>query len=200
MATTRTRSLLTGSAIAVLMSAGSAFAQDATIHYETPLIQSGQPVKNPTRIIREEVIEPSSSIEAGASTPATPALAEDAAYLGTPIVQISSADNTVSFVSGGTGASEKAWFREHASEFNLKATYNDTAGHNLANVNVTLADSSGTTVLSTTTDGPFLLVKAKPGSYTLTSNYEGASQSKKVTLGKGTANVGFAFTDTNPDM
>lgn len=198
MATIRTRTLLTGSAIAMLMSAGTAFAQDATITYETPLIKSGQPVTSPQRVIVREQVEETSPLEAGAPNPVTPALADDQAYLGTPVVQ-NSADG-VSFVSGGTGASEKAWFRSNASKFNLKVTYNDTTGHNLAGVGVSLTDSSGATVLNTTTEGPFLLVNAKPGTYTLNSTYEGASQSKKVTLGKGTSNVGVSFTDSNPDM
>lgn len=200
MATTRTRTLLTGSAIAMLMGSGAAFAQDATIYYETPIIQSGQPVREPVPVITKvPVAELPPELEAGAPTPATPALAEDESYLGNPIVQ-NGADGSVSFVSGGTGASEKNWFRTNASNFNLKVSYNDTSGHNLAGVNVSLADKEGTSLFSTTTEGPFLLVKAKPGTYTLTSTYEGVSQERKVTLGKGTANIGVRFTDTNPDM
>lgn len=201
MVTIRTRTLLTGSAIAMLMSAGTAFAQDATIHYETPLIQSGQPVRDPVPVITKvPVAELPPEIEAGATTPATPATLDDAAYLGIPTVQTSGADSSVSFVSGGTGASEKTWFNANTKSFSLKVSYNDTTGHNLAGVNASLTDSAGTQVLNTTTEGPFLLVKAKPGTYTLTSNYEGQSQSKKVTLGKGTAYVGVTFTDSNPDM
>ena len=201
MATTRTRTLLTGSAIAVLMSAGAAFAQDATIHYETPLIKSGQPVVNPVPVITPVPVYTPVPVdaEAGAPVPATPATPSDESYLGTPIVQ-NSADGSVKFVSGGTGASEKAWFNTNARDFNLKVSYNDNTGHNLAGVNATLTDSKGAQVLSTMTEGPFLLVKAAPGTYTLTSNYEGASQSKKVTLGKGTSSVGVVFTDNNPDM
>lgn len=200
MATIRTRTLLTGSAIAMLMNGGAAFAQDATIHYETPLIQHGQPVTSPQRMIVEERVQATSPLEAGATNPVTQATAADDAYLGTPVVQTSGADGSVSFVSGGTGASEKNWFKANASQFNLKVTYNDTTGHNLAGVNTTLTNSSGETVVSTTTEGPFLLVKAKPGTYTLASTYEGVSQSKKVTLGKGTGYVAVTFADTNPDM
>ncbi len=200
MATIRTRNLLTGSAIAMLMSSGAAFAQDATIHYETPLIKSGQPVKNPQRVITGEVIEPNSAIEAGAPNPVTAPTIDDESYLGTPVVQTSGADGAVTFVSGGTGAWEKNWFKANAKDFNLKVTYNDTTGHNLAGVGASLADSSGETVLNTTTEGPILLVKAKPGVYTLTSTYEGMSQTKKVTLGKGTGYVAVRFVDTNPDQ
>lgn len=202
MATTRTRNLLTGSAIAMLMATGNAYAQDATIYYETPTIQSGQPVVNPVPVITPIPVYTPVAVdaEAGAPVPATPATVDDASYLGTPMVQTSSSDASTTFVSGGIGAFEKQWFDSHSREFNLKVSYNDATGHNLAGVNATLTDSAKTTVLATTTEGPYLLVKTKPGTYTLTSTYEGVSQSKKVTIGKGTARAGVIFADTTPDM
>lgn len=202
MATTRTRTLLTGSAVAMLMATGTAFAQDATIHYETPLIKSGQPVRDPVPVYTPvPVYEPVPvEAQAGAPVPPTQFTSEDASYLGTPVVQTSGSNGETSFVSGGIGAFEKKWFDEHSNDFNLKASYNDSTGHNLAGVTATLTDSSGAEVLNTTTTGPFLLVKTKPGTYTLTSTYEGASQTKKVTVGKGLARTGVTFTDTNPDM
>lgn len=202
MATTRTRTLFTGSAIAMLMASGSAYAQDATIYYETPTIQSGQPVTNPVPVITPVPVYTPVPVEAeaGAPVPATPVTIDDASYLGSPVVQTSGSDASTSFVSGGIGAYEKNWFSTHSNEFNLKVSYNDASGHNLAGVNVTLTDSKNNTVLNTTTEGPFLLVKTNPGSYTLTSTYEGVSQTKKLTIGKGTAHAGVTFTDTNPDM
>lgn len=201
MATIRTRNLLSGSAIAMLMSAGAAFAQDATIHYETPTIQHGQPVRDAAPIITNVPVEGyPAALEAGAPVPATPATADDASYLGTPQVQVSGSDQNISYVSGGIGAYEKTWFTEHTKDFSLKVSYNSTTGQNLAGVNATLTDKSGAQVLSTTTDGPLLLVKAKPGAYTLTSTYEGQSKTNKVTLGKNTAYVGVTFPATNSDM
>lgn len=197
MATTRT--LLSGTAIAFMLAHGTAFAQDATIYYETPTIRHGQPVTDPGATIITPVQHPiSPAIEAGAPEPRTVVNVEDSVYLTAPQVQ---AVGDVRFVSGGTGASEKAWFTSHASEFDLKVSYNDTTGHNLAGVNASLTNSSGETVLNTTTEGPFLLVDAKPGTYTLTSTYEGQSKTNKVTLGKGTRNLGVTFKDVeNPDL
>lgn len=200
MATIRTRTLLTGSAIAMLMATGSAYAQDATIYYETPTIRSGQPVVDPVPVITPVKIHDSVAEEAGATVPPTEFTAEDADYLGTPVVQTSGSDSATTFVSGGIGAFEKKWFDTHSNDFNLRVSYNDTTGHNLAGVNAALIDKDGTSVLETTTNGPLLLVKTKPGTYTLTSSYEGVSQSKKVTIGKGTARAGVTFTDTNPDQ
>lgn len=202
MATTRTRTLLTGSAVAMLMAAGSAYAQDATIYYETPTIKSGQPVADPVPVITPVPVYTPVPVEAeaGAPYPPTEFSTDDASYLGTPVVQTSGTNADTTFVSGGIGAFEKKWFSEHSKEFNLKATYNDTTGHNLAGVNVSLTNKNGDTVLQTTTMGPILLVKTAPGTYTLTSVYDGVSQSKKVTVGKGTAYTAVTFTDTNPDM
>jgi len=202
MATLRTRTLLTGSAVAMLMAAGNAYAQDATIYYETPTIRSGQPVANPVPVITPVPVAEPVPIEAqaGAPVPPTEFSVDDASYLNTPVVQTSGNNSETTFATGGIGAFEKKWFSEHTKDFNLKVSYNDTTGHNLAGVSVNLADSNGSTVLETTTTGPYLLVKTKPGSYTLTSTYEGVSQTKKVNIGKGTAYSGVTFTDTNPDM
>ena len=201
MTTTRTRTLLTGSAIAMLMNAGAAYAQDATIYYETPIIQHGQPVREAVPVITKQPIASfPAGFEAGAPVPATQPTAEDASYLGQPQVQVSGADGSVSYVSGGIGAFEKEWFTSRANDFSLKVSYNDSTGHNLAGVNATLTDSSGAQVLNTTTDGPLLLVNAKPGRYKLTSSYEGQSKTNTFTLSKRTTRVGVTFPSSNPEM
>lgn len=189
---------LVRSAALVALLTGTAIAQDATIHYNTPILRSGQPVIGGARVETAPVVSPvSPALEAGAPVPATPVTAADTTYLGTPQMQTSAQDSSVSFVTGGIGAYEKAWFDHAAGSYNLKASYNDTTGHNLAGVNVALTDASGNVVLNTVTEGPYLLVKAKPGTYTLTSTYEGQSKSQKVTLGgRGTAHAGVVFSDT----
>ena len=199
MATTRTRTILTGSTVAMLMGAGHAAAQDATIYYETPIIQSGQPVMNaPTMVKPVPVYTP---VPVQAATPAYQGdYSNDTSYLSTPQVQTSAQNSGVSFVSGGIGGSEKTWFDSHAGEFGLKATYTDTTGHHLAGVNVTLTDASGAAVLKTMTEGPYLLVKAAPGTYSLTSDYEGQSKTQRVTVGKGLSRAVVTFNDINPDM
>ncbi|PZP86441.1 MAG: hypothetical protein DI582_02940 [Azospirillum brasilense] len=189
--------LLLGTALAGLTLGGIAHAQDATIHYYTPVIQSGQPVPAAQPVIKPVPVYTPVPVaaEAGAPAPVTPATIDDMDYLGAPQVQNSQYDADVQFVSGGIGAYEKEWFDSNAKDFNLKATYSDTTGHHLAGVNVTLVDKSGETVLSTTTEGPYLLVKAKPGTYTLNSTYQGTTQTKKLTLGKGTARTSMSFAD-----
>lgn len=161
-----------------------ALAQDATIRYYTPTLQHGQPTTQaPTLTVPQTVPQPAPlEAQAGAPAPLTPAMASDMDYLGTPQVQTSQHDAEIQFVSGGIGAFEKEWFSTNAHAYDLKVTYADTTGHYLAGVQVTLADSKGNTLLTTATEGPFLLVKAKPGTYTLTSEYEGVSQRKTVRI------------------
>lgn len=211
--------LLTGAGLALLAAAPSAFAQDATIYYRTPTVRAGQPVENPRPRVVEAVpvytpvpvavpaAAPPQAATASSADPATatqegfvriPATAPtlDATdYLGTPPVQTSQHDSTVTFVTGGIGAFEKSWFDAHTGDYRLKVTYTDKTGHHLAGVQVQLTDTNDRIMMRTITDGPYLLVDAKPGSYILTSTYQGTSTTKKVTLGKGTTRTSVAFTD-----
>ena len=177
---------------------GPALAQDATIRYYTPTIEHGQPTPQAATVaVPKPVTEPVPlEAQAGAAAPVTPATPADLDYLGTPQLQTSERDANVQFVSGGIGAFEKEWFDANSPEFGLKATYADTNGHHLAGVQVTLADHTGQVLLNTVTEGPYLLVKAKPGSYSLTSVYEGVSQQKTVRIGgKTPARTTFTFKD-----
>jgi hypothetical protein len=203
---TQPRNFLAATAITAALLGTSALAQDATIYYETPTIRSGQPVANPVPVVQPVQVPtpmPNSQptvVQTPTGTtyvpaPATPSTPADGAYLGTPQAQVSQYNQSVTFVSGGIGQFEKQWFDANSSSYKLKVTYSDTTGHHLAGVNVTLADSSGNTVLTTVTDGPYLLVNTKPGTYSLTSDYQGVTQTKKVSIGKGTSRTGVTFHD-----
>lgn len=194
--------LATSSALAVLTLATGAFAQDATIYYSTPTIQSGQPVQAPPIVEAVPVYTPVPVVVPNPQNdpiynPTTAAIptTDDVDYLGTPQAQVSQYDQGVTFVSGGIGSFEKTWFDANGKDYKLKVTYADTTGHYLAGVNVTLADKAGNPVVSTITDGPYLLVNAKPGSYKLTSEYQGITNTKTVTIGKGLSRTSVTFKD-----
>jgi len=196
MATIRT-TFLTGTTLAVMLSGATAFAQDANIYYVTPTIQSGQPVTGGAAVVTTVPVQAlPPQMEAGAPAPVTPVTTADEDYLGAPQVQVSQYAQDVTFVSGGIGAYEKQWFTERAKDYKLKVTYTDATGHHLAGVNATLANNDGT-VVSTVTDGPYLLVNAKPGTYTLTSSYQGEESSRKVTLGKSLSSAVVVFKNAN---
>lgn len=184
----QTRFLATlGSAMAL---AAPAFAQDSTIYYTTPVLQSGQPVAAETVVRPVPVYTPVpvESVPAGNTATSSDAIPSNEApsdYLGTPTKQTSQHDSAVSFVSGGIGSFEKSWFDQQQSGYKAKVTYADSTGHHLSGVTVTMTDHAGKTVLSTITEGPYLLIDAKPGSYKLNSSYQGVSKTQTLKLGQG---------------
>jgi hypothetical protein len=63
-----------------------------------------------------------------------------------------------------------------------------------ADVPVTITDSKGTTVLKTTTNGPFLLVKLPAGEYKISSTYNGREQTHNASVkGPGSARLVFEW-------
>lgn len=170
-------------------------AQDATIYYHTPTIAAGQPVVAAETEVRPVPVYTPVLVDAAtAPAPAVPTDA-DSDYLGAPSVQTSQHDAEVRFVSGGIGMYEKQWFESQQNAFDLKVTYADTTGHHLSGVTVTLADSKHTPVMTVITEGPYLLVKAKPGSYRLTSSYQGQEKVQNISLGKQLTRTSVTFAD-----
>lgn len=119
----------------------------------------------------------------------------DVPYLDTP--QVQTAANGVSYVSGGVGLHDKAQMESMQKDFRLKLMFAAASGPYLANVAVTITDKAGTTVLSTTTEGPFLLVNLPAGSYTVNATYENATSNKKVAVAKSGLR-GYTLTFSQP--
>jgi hypothetical protein len=94
---------------------------------------------------------------------------------------------SVTFVSGGIGKDESEMKRA-ASRYSMSIEMASTASGRaeyVSDVKVDIRDSRGTTVLSTTGEGPFLLVNLPPGQYTVTAARNGKSQERKVAAGGG---------------
>ena len=72
------------------------------------------------------------------------------------------------YISGGVADSGMRAIDAEESVYNLKLLFvAKPNGEYLANVVVNITDSNGDNVLDTTTKGPVLLVKMKPGTYTV---------------------------------
>lgn len=108
---------------------------------------------------------------------AAPALAESAPgmlqveesnYRGTP------------YITGGVGMEERAVLEERMNDYNLKLIFALEEGNFLSNVDVTVADSAGKTVLQTTTNGPWLAARLPEGHYTVRATIQGETQEKTV--------------------
>ena len=74
----------------------------------------------------------------------------------------------VQYISGGVADSGMRAIDAEESVYNLKLLFvAKPNGEYLANVGVSITDSHGDNILDTATKGPVLLVKMKPGTYTV---------------------------------
>lgn len=89
----------------------------------------------------------------------------------------------VSFVSGGVGGDERDAMQAIRDDYNLSLLFSVTgSGEYLSEVNVTIKDAGGKTVLETVSDGPMLFAKLKPGRYAISADSEGQVIEKSVTV------------------
>jgi hypothetical protein len=92
-------------------------------------------------------------------------------------------DNGVTTLCGGVGADEAARIKREAHKYNLMLTFAENTGAYLADVDVAIADVRGNALVSTTCDGPILLVRfSHPGNYKVTAEVAGRAQTRKVAI------------------
>ncbi|SIT38345.1 conserved exported hypothetical protein [Paraburkholderia ribeironis] len=100
----------------------------------------------------------------------------------------------VSFVSGGVGRDESTALRQARSQWPLSLLFTGPGSAYVADVQVQIANASGTTVLDTTSHGPHMLVRLAPGRYTVNATYSGVSRKQTVNVrGNGSARATFSF-------
>lgn len=86
----------------------------------------------------------------------------------------------VPFVSGGIGVDSKQALKAREKEFNVKLIFTLVEGNYLADVGVTIKDAAGRTVVEQVADGPFFMAKLPPGNYSVTADYGGKAQTRKI--------------------
>ncbi|MFT4065010.1 carboxypeptidase regulatory-like domain-containing protein [Paraburkholderia sp.] len=99
----------------------------------------------------------------------------------------------VSYVSGGVGLDESRALQAAQSRWPLSLRFTGPRGEFLADVHVSIVDTRGNEVLSTTSRGPFMLVRLHPGRYTVHAKYSDNEQTRAVTV-PARGNVKSAFT------
>lgn len=100
----------------------------------------------------------------------------------------------VSFVSGGVGLDESTALRAAQHQWPLSLRFTGPASAYVSNVHVQIVDGKGATVLDTTSKGPYMLVRLRPGRYTVHASYSGVDRSRSVTVrGNGSARASFAW-------
>jgi len=100
----------------------------------------------------------------------------------------------VTYVSGGVGLDESTALRRAQSQWPLTLRFTGPNAAFVANVQVRIVDAKGATVLDTTSKGPYMLVRLRPGRYTVHASYSGVDRSQAVTVrGNGSARASFAW-------
>ena len=103
--------------------------------------------------------------------------------------------NGISYVSGGVSDSEQATIKEMGKDYNLQVLAALEEGNYLSDVDVTIVNAQGETVLQTVTNGPMLFAQLPAGSYTVYAKApEGAEQQQSVQVASsGQAHADFRW-------
>ena len=100
----------------------------------------------------------------------------------------------IPFVTGGPGADERAALQAKEKDYNLKIVAAATSGDYLAGVRVVIESAAKMSVLETRMDGPILLAKLPPGTYTIKATYGPSTQTRTVNIpGQGLREAGFRW-------
>jgi hypothetical protein len=89
----------------------------------------------------------------------------------------------VPYVSGGIGFEGREEMQAAEKDHNLKVVAAEKNGDYLAEVNVMIESAKKERMLDATMDGPILLAKLPPGTYTVKATFDGQTQSRTVTVG-----------------
>lgn len=116
-------------------------------------------------------------------------VSSDSSSVNTSLPPLQSQGQT-EFLTGGIGKDEsdailhegRSWplMLELAQAATPRAAY-------ISDVQVTIKDGSGNTVLETVTEGPYLLVKLPPGKYSLDATYESTKLHRDLSIQKGSS-------------
>ena len=88
----------------------------------------------------------------------------------------------VSYLSGGVGADAREELLAKEKEYNLKIVAAEKSGDYLAGVKVVIESARKEQVLDTTMEGPILLAKLAPGTYTIRAVNDGQTLTRTVTV------------------
>jgi len=98
----------------------------------------------------------------------------------------------VSYVSGGVGQDESKALERERSHWPLSMQFTGAGSDFLADVHVRIVDVHNNEVLHADSLGPFMLVKLRPGRYTVHATYKNRDQTKTVNIAsKGSTQAAF---------
>jgi len=88
----------------------------------------------------------------------------------------------VTHISGGAGADAREELLATEKEYNLKIITAEKSGDYLAGVKVVIESARKEQVLDTTMEGPILLAKLAPGTYTIRATSDRQTLTRTVTI------------------
>ena len=88
----------------------------------------------------------------------------------------------VPYVSGGVGADERQEILAKEKDYNLKIVVAQDSGDFLADVQVVIESAKKERVLDATMEGPILLAKLPPGTYTIKATSDDKTRATTVTV------------------
>lgn len=110
-------------------------------------------------------------------------------YTQAPMPQIQQYGST-KFISGGVGIDECKALQTDACNWSLQLMFSEvksgtTVGAWVSDVDISIKDKDGNSVLSTISEGPLVLVNLPAGAYTLTANYLGKVAVRSILIREG---------------
>ncbi|WP_233856164.1 carboxypeptidase regulatory-like domain-containing protein [Paraburkholderia sp. HD33-4] len=153
--------------------------------------------RNAPRIASTLLVSAFTLVQAGVAVAqtATPQAASEIHPTGMPATQ---QQGDISFVSGGVGRDESTALRQARRQWPLSLQFTGPGASYVADVQVRIAKAGGTTVLDTTSKGPYMLVRLPQGRYTVSATYSGVTRKQTLNVhGNGSARATFAFPSTH---
>ena len=89
----------------------------------------------------------------------------------------------VPYTAGGIGFDEMQQLKEREKNFNLKLVFTLIEGNYVSDVQIVVSDATGKSLLVLDAPGPVMLAKLARGTYVVRATYEGAAQTRKITVG-----------------
>jgi len=125
---------------------------------------------------------PASTAGAITGASASPPATAEGRLFGVPPDKIVGA---IRYTSGGVGISQSRAFEKAAAGYPLELEFVRTAKPRdefTAGVSVSILNNQGKTLLSTTSDGPFLLARLPPGEYRVRATDHGRTIVRRITV------------------
>jgi len=91
---------------------------------------------------------------------------------------------SVSYISGGVGTASVDRINAVARNFNVKLVFAMKSGDYVSDVNVTIADAAGKTLVNAVSDGPWFLTRLPAGNYRIIATFSGSAEKRTVSVGR----------------